>query len=188
MDLMLHTGMDKFDGLSRVEYYSKQEKKSPYDFGFGVSVDDPTPSAHIYNLSEVTQTLIHVAYDRGYEQAPSMIELIQKEAKLEDNYEINMLLGDCYRQIGEFDKALRTYKVLWNKNGQRDSSIQDAIVFTKFIMKNGEAVRGKQMDDWIDDYHGFKRQETIRRTSPKISRNAPCPCGSGKKYKFCCGR
>ncbi len=25
------------------------------------------------------------------------------------------------------------------------------------------------------------------RTSPKIGRNAPCPCGSGKKYKKCCG-
>ena len=24
------------------------------------------------------------------------------------------------------------------------------------------------------------------RTSPKIQRNAPCPCGSGKKYKNCC--
>lgn len=23
---------------------------------------------------------------------------------------------------------------------------------------------------------------------PKIGRNAPCPCGSGKKYKKCCGR
>ena len=23
---------------------------------------------------------------------------------------------------------------------------------------------------------------------PKISRNAPCPCGSGKKHKLCCGR
>lgn len=27
---------------------------------------------------------------------------------------------------------------------------------------------------------------TVRRTSPKISPNAPCPCGSGKKYKRCC--
>jgi len=25
------------------------------------------------------------------------------------------------------------------------------------------------------------------RSAPKISRNAPCPCGSGKKYKKCCG-
>jgi hypothetical protein len=27
---------------------------------------------------------------------------------------------------------------------------------------------------------------TIRRDKPKIGRNAPCPCGSGKKYKKCC--
>ncbi|RKX73218.1 MAG: preprotein translocase subunit SecA, partial [Spirochaetes bacterium] len=27
----------------------------------------------------------------------------------------------------------------------------------------------------------------IKRTAPKIGRNDPCPCGSGKKYKNCCG-
>ena len=26
------------------------------------------------------------------------------------------------------------------------------------------------------------------RSTPKVGRNAPCPCGSGKKYKRCCGR
>ena len=29
---------------------------------------------------------------------------------------------------------------------------------------------------------------TVRRTMPKVGRNNPCPCGSGKKYKNCCGR
>ncbi len=29
---------------------------------------------------------------------------------------------------------------------------------------------------------------TVRRTAPKVGRNDPCPCGSGKKYKQCCGR
>lgn len=28
----------------------------------------------------------------------------------------------------------------------------------------------------------------VVRTGPKIGRNDPCPCGSGKKYKHCCGR
>lgn len=28
----------------------------------------------------------------------------------------------------------------------------------------------------------------VVRTSPKVGRNDPCPCGSGKKYKNCCGR
>ena len=28
---------------------------------------------------------------------------------------------------------------------------------------------------------------TQRREAPKVGRNDPCPCGSGKKYKNCCG-
>ena len=30
------------------------------------------------------------------------------------------------------------------------------------------------------------KQETVVRNEPKIGRNDPCPCGSGKKYKNCC--
>ncbi|RLD36064.1 MAG: preprotein translocase subunit SecA, partial [Bacteroidetes bacterium] len=28
----------------------------------------------------------------------------------------------------------------------------------------------------------------VKRTTPKVGRNDPCPCGSGKKYKHCHGR
>ncbi|MDE0669186.1 MAG: SEC-C metal-binding domain-containing protein, partial [bacterium] len=28
----------------------------------------------------------------------------------------------------------------------------------------------------------------VRSATEKTGRNAPCPCGSGKKYKLCCGR
>lgn len=31
------------------------------------------------------------------------------------------------------------------------------------------------------------KQEPTLRAQPKIGRNVPCPCGSGKKYKKCCG-
>jgi preprotein translocase subunit SecA len=27
----------------------------------------------------------------------------------------------------------------------------------------------------------------VRRETPKVGRNDPCPCGSGRKYKKCCG-
>jgi hypothetical protein len=30
--------------------------------------------------------------------------------------------------------------------------------------------------------------EPYRRNQPKVGRNQPCPCGSGKKFKKCCGR
>ncbi|MCA9255566.1 MAG: SEC-C domain-containing protein, partial [Phycisphaerales bacterium] len=32
------------------------------------------------------------------------------------------------------------------------------------------------------------KPEQIVREQPKVGRNAPCPCGSGKKYKQCCGK
>ncbi|MFH0911831.1 MAG: preprotein translocase subunit SecA [Planctomycetota bacterium] len=35
---------------------------------------------------------------------------------------------------------------------------------------------------------GERHAVTIKREEKKISRNAPCPCGSGLKYKKCCGR
>ena len=33
-----------------------------------------------------------------------------------------------------------------------------------------------------------KRQPVVKKSFEKIGRNDPCPCGSGKKYKQCCGR
>ncbi|MBD5403693.1 MAG: preprotein translocase subunit SecA [Treponema sp.] len=36
--------------------------------------------------------------------------------------------------------------------------------------------------------HTSGQTVTVRRTTPKVGRNDPCPCGSGKKYKKCCGR
>ena len=38
------------------------------------------------------------------------------------------------------------------------------------------------------DISGPSDAATIRRAAPKVGRNDPCPCGSGKKYKKCCGK
>ena len=61
--------------------------------------------------------------------------------------------------------------------------------------------RGSQMDDFVRDIERKKKKElaelqlsggdavavqTVHR-GEKIGRNEPCPCGSGKKYKRCCG-
>src|SRR5260370_41610961 len=32
-----------------------------------------------------------------------------------------------------------------------------------------------------------EKQKTVRREQPKVGRNEPCPCGSGKEYKKCHG-
>jgi len=40
------------------------------------------------------------------------------------------------------------------------------------------------MDWWLP---ARKAKSTLRREEPKVGRNDPCPCGSGKKFKQCCG-
>jgi len=41
-----------------------------------------------------------------------------------------------------------------------------------------------ELPEW--DGYAPPAGETIRRDAPKVGRNDPCPCGSGKKYKKCC--
>ena len=31
-------------------------------------------------------------------------------------------------------------------------------------------------------------QSPVKRATPKVGRNDPCPCGSERKFKKCCGR
>jgi preprotein translocase subunit SecA len=79
------------------------------------------------------------------------------------------------------------------------NSIQSDIVHTIYHLTivptgtNGRAARpgngrrggpGKSVMTNVVGDHGKKRAVAGSR---KIGRNAPCPCGSGKKYKRCCG-
>lgn len=54
----------------------------------------------------------------------------------------------------------------------------------------------RQMKKWMKDHEAEYMEEgsakkphveTVVHEGPKIGRNDPCPCGSGKKYKKCCG-
>ncbi|HPN88584.1 MAG TPA: preprotein translocase subunit SecA [Candidatus Omnitrophota bacterium] len=42
--------------------------------------------------------------------------------------------------------------------------------------------------DSDQDISASAKQAPIRHDGPKVGRNDPCPCGSGKKYKKCCGK
>ena len=46
----------------------------------------------------------------------------------------------------------------------------------------------KQDDTWYYDDGQIVGHEPLRRTTPKVGRNEPCVCGSGKKFKKCCGK
>ena len=51
-----------------------------------------------------------------------------------------------------------------------------------------EEMQEKQRQDYVMSRgEDTPAPKTVRRDHDKIGRNDPCPCGSGKKYKKCCG-
>ena len=52
----------------------------------------------------------------------------------------------------------------------------------------GASEIARQQQAAIDGTQGNVKLEPIRNRQQRVARNAPCPCGSGKKYKNCCMR
>ena len=52
-----------------------------------------------------------------------------------------------------------------------------------------DSLEGKKPAEMLEGGRLFPGKiETFRREAPKVGRNDPCPCGSGKKFKKCCGK
>ena len=70
----------------------------------------------------------------------------------------------------------------------RETMLKDYVRLSKYyegfyFRRYPDRMPGKEKQVWNSDEEG-----TFRRTGKKVGRNDPCPCGSGKKYKNCCGR
>ena len=95
----------------------------------------------------------------------------------------------------------------WSKNSEwmgleileiRDGQAEDESGSIEFVARYRE--KGKQQEHreiaefkkvdgrWLFYDGQAPKPKQIIRNGPKIGRNDPCPCGSGKKYKKCCGR
>ena len=82
--------------------------------------------------------------------------------------------------------AMRSHSSM-NAQHSEASSVSQAASRSAGAQLSGDAAR-RQAAGGVMQRHTTGQSVTVRRTSPKIGRNDPCPCGSGKKYKMCCGR
>ena len=67
-------------------------------------------------------------------------------------------------------------------------SIREATVKMLMHVRIEQKVEREQVAEVTGTNKDDSANAPVVRKSEKISRNAPCPCGSGKKYKYCCGR
>lgn len=92
--------------------------------------------------------------------------------------------GDAMNSLGDSEAAegyfLKAYKMAKDKSDKRE--ILERIINLYRAMHLGDKAR-KFEDEYADL---TEMPEESLQTDEKVSRNAPCPCGSGKKYKKCC--
>jgi len=103
----------------------------------------------------------------------------------------NMRQGIGLMAVGQRD-PLVAYKRLGHDFFQNLlSTIQHDVVHTIYHVRieRREAAPKQEtvMSQVAGDRSGTKKQKA-KVGGKKIGRNQPCPCGSGKKYKYCCGR
>ena len=95
-----------------------------------------------------------------------------------------------YRIVGSdmFDEMIESIKIdvvklLMNLRQQKDLRRAEQAKITNTALQAIRSVDGGQSTLENPDV-----DRTVRREEPKVGRNDPCPCGSGKKYKNCCGK
>lgn len=82
------------------------------------------------------------------------------------------------------DIQLNVVKVLMNAR-KREGGLPNR---QESVRITGEGVESRNMSLKGNTPNQEKTHTPIVNTEPKVGRNDPCPCGSGKKYKNCCGR
>ncbi len=73
------------------------------------------------------------------------------------------------------DSGVVEFKALYADENDKDYLHHEISTFKK--------IDGK----WYYDDGQIVGTGPIKRSTPKVGRNEPCPCGSGKKFKKCCG-
>ncbi len=83
------------------------------------------------------------------------------------------------------EQRLRAQQQMRQMNAQHDES-QNGFAGVRSRI-NGDQAR-RQAASGAMQKHTQSETATVKRLVPKVGRNEPCPCGSGKKYKQCHGR
>jgi hypothetical protein len=132
------------------------------------------------DVRKIVEAFLDVCYD-GLGIAP----------KLLDGHDVHGALGHLLPE--RFDRksplvehvpaVLRAYLAHLHETQVVPQAFEQKRAFEDTIDEFVETVRTGQNPH----HHVHKKQEPMVHKAPKLGRNDPCFCGSGKKFKKCCG-
>jgi tetratricopeptide (TPR) repeat protein len=166
-------------GLSDGRRLNPREARRDYEARLAQRPDDPGLHIGYANILRFLNegALAEAAYRRALELDPGAAEA-------------HASLGQLAEARGDLANALSAYgQCLALARKARFYHVKDRREFVRGVeaARDGvEAVRATRLPDPVPAQARLESLVAQDRGGPKVGRNAPCPCGSGRKYKKCC--
>jgi preprotein translocase subunit SecA len=143
-----------------------------------LSAIDKLWQEHLYEMD----SLRHSIGLRAHGQRDPLLEYKAEAFKIFDELMVNVKTEICHNIFRSASSMMAFENFL--KNVPQQTLHQNTSAF------GGGAPAGKASDVVSEAAAAAEAQAKAKpvRTGPKVGRNDPCPCGSGKKYKNCCGK
>jgi preprotein translocase subunit SecA len=188
-----------FDGLSEAQFavctFLSDSIRKAYDLKISfenpaalkeverftiLSAIDKLWQEHLYEMDSLRYSIGL----RAHGQRDPLIEYKAEAFKIFDELMVNVKTEICHNIFRSASSMLAFENFL--KNVPRQTLHQNTSAFGG----GGAPADGKASDVVSEAAAAAEAQAKAKpvRTGPKVGRNDPCPCGSGKKYKNCCGR
>lgn len=132
----------------------------------------------LYGLEENPNQLDYAAWSEGYVYGSQIGETNWFEAAGEYTTDLSEKMEIFFLLNGMLKEDALKHKEPWLSKKEEERALSQA---------------EEDFPTTIGAIYQFWRvqsaeQSPIKRESPKVGRNDPCPCGSGKKFKMCCGK
>jgi len=145
-----------------------------------LSAIDKLWQEHLYEMD----SLRHSIGLRAHGQRDPLLEYKAEAFKIFDELMVNVKTEICHNIFRSASSMLAFENFL--KNVPQQTLHHNASAFG-----GGTATGTAKASDVVSEAAAAAEAQAKARpvrTGPKVGRNDPCPCGSGKKYKTCCGR
>jgi preprotein translocase subunit SecA len=129
---------------------------------------------------------------RSYGQRDPLIEYKAEAYKIFDDLMVNIKSEICHNIFRSASSLMAFENFL--RNVPQQTLHQSTSAFGGAGATGGEtpkaagAAKPGGGSDLVSEAAAAMEKARPVRTGPKVGRNDPCPCGSGKKYKHCCGK
>lgn len=186
--IMLDLELPMLKGRSRVQY-AEETKCLPWAVGM---VDDSALIAnnkekHMYQFPVEVQQWMYDAVGYGDEQILNHLWNYKEQHQI-CSEEYTYLLAESCITFGKTEIAEKLIRQLKHSSavGKKEARELENRLQRRYEVVDCDDELFREFG-WNQSTNGTISQPYVKTTS-KIGRNDPCPCGSGKKYKRCCGR